>query len=257
MTNSSEPIHIISLGAGVQSSTMALMAQYGELTPMPESAIFADTGDEPKEVYYWLRILTTKIPSIRVIQLKGERLSDGIINKWGHSEIPAFFINDSGELSIGKRQCTNHWKIQPIRREARKIMESYGSKKVILWHGISTDEISRAKDSNANWIEHRFPLIERRMSRMDCLEWLKRNHIDYVPKSACFFCPYRNDKQWRTSKTRPEEWGLISEIDLLLNKRNEFLHRSCRPINEVDFSTEEERGQLNMFNNECEGMCGV
>ena len=36
-----------------------------------------------------------------------------------------------------------------------------------------------------------------------------------------------------------------------------YLHASRKPLSEVDFSTEEERGQLNMFNNECEGMCGV
>lgn len=38
-----DPIHVISLGAGVQSSTMALMAANGEITPMPKCAIFADT----------------------------------------------------------------------------------------------------------------------------------------------------------------------------------------------------------------------
>jgi len=49
-----EPLHIISLGAGVQSSTMALMAAAGEITPMPTAAIFADTQDEPASVYRWL-----------------------------------------------------------------------------------------------------------------------------------------------------------------------------------------------------------
>jgi hypothetical protein len=34
---------VISLGAGVQSSVMALMAAEGELTPMPDCAIFSDT----------------------------------------------------------------------------------------------------------------------------------------------------------------------------------------------------------------------
>ena len=42
----SEPIHILSLGAGVQSSTLALMAAAGEVTPMPVAAIFADTHAE-------------------------------------------------------------------------------------------------------------------------------------------------------------------------------------------------------------------
>jgi hypothetical protein len=50
----SEPIHILSLGAGVQSSTLALMAAAGEVTPMPTAAIFADTQDEPASVYRWL-----------------------------------------------------------------------------------------------------------------------------------------------------------------------------------------------------------
>lgn len=38
---------VLSLGAGVQSSTMALMAAKGEITPMPDCAIFADTQSEP------------------------------------------------------------------------------------------------------------------------------------------------------------------------------------------------------------------
>ena len=54
--------HIISLGAGVQSSTMALMAAKGEITPMPDAAIFADTGWEPKYVYDWLDWLETQLP---------------------------------------------------------------------------------------------------------------------------------------------------------------------------------------------------
>ncbi|MDX9784983.1 MAG: hypothetical protein RBT72_09580 [Spirochaetia bacterium] len=38
--------HLLSLGAGVQSSTLALMAAAGEVTPMPTAAIFADTQAE-------------------------------------------------------------------------------------------------------------------------------------------------------------------------------------------------------------------
>ena len=51
-------LHVISLGAGVQSTAMALMAAHGELKPTPDCAIFADTGAEPAAVYEhlkWLR----------------------------------------------------------------------------------------------------------------------------------------------------------------------------------------------------------
>jgi hypothetical protein len=57
-----EPVHIISLGAGVQSSTMALMAAHGEIKPMPVCAIFADTQDEPARVYEWLDWLEKQLP---------------------------------------------------------------------------------------------------------------------------------------------------------------------------------------------------
>jgi hypothetical protein len=54
MNGEAAPVHIISLGAGVQSSTMALMAARGLILPRPIGAIFADTQDEPASVYRWL-----------------------------------------------------------------------------------------------------------------------------------------------------------------------------------------------------------
>lgn len=44
-------LHALSLGAGVQSTTMALLAAHGDIGPTPDCAIFADTGWEPKAVY--------------------------------------------------------------------------------------------------------------------------------------------------------------------------------------------------------------
>lgn len=33
--------------------------------------------------------------------------------------------------------------------------------------------------------------------------------------------------------------------------------RYCVPLDEVDLTTAEDRGQLTLWDNECEGMCGV
>ena len=52
-------LRVISLGAGVQSTTMALLAAHGEIQPMPDAAIFADTGWEPAAVYRHLEWLTS------------------------------------------------------------------------------------------------------------------------------------------------------------------------------------------------------
>jgi hypothetical protein len=49
-------LRILSLGAGVQSSALALMIEQGELPPI-DAAIFADVKGEPKKVYEWLEYL--------------------------------------------------------------------------------------------------------------------------------------------------------------------------------------------------------
>jgi 3'-phosphoadenosine 5'-phosphosulfate sulfotransferase (PAPS reductase)/FAD synthetase len=145
-------IHIISLGAGVQSSTMALMAAEGLIKPKPSFAVFADTGDEPLEVYLWLEKLCELLPfRVKIAHrdaLYG-KLSDNLF-QWDHSQIPAFKINPAtGKPGIGKRQCTKHWKIVPVHRKIREVTETQRKRLpngfVHLWQGISTDEISRCK----------------------------------------------------------------------------------------------------------------
>lgn len=36
-----------------------------------------------------------------------------------------------------------------------------------------------------------------------------------------------------------------------------YLHRSGVPLGEADLSTDADRGQLDLFANECAGMCGL
>jgi len=43
-------LRVLSLGAGVQSSTLALMVEKGEI-PKVDCGIFADVGGEPQTVY--------------------------------------------------------------------------------------------------------------------------------------------------------------------------------------------------------------
>lgn len=258
-------LHILSLGAGVQSTTMALMAAHRELTPMPDAAIFADTGWEPKAVYDHLDWLC----SPNVLPFPVRRVSDGNIRegivgatngkRW--ASIPAF----AGSGMI-RRQCTKEYKLVPLRREQRRMLGIAGKRSpkspvMTVWIGISTDEIMRAKPPREGWLEHKFPLIDLGMSRGGCLAWLARHDYPRPPKSACIGCPFRSDKSWRSLTA--EEFEDACEIDQAIrtgmrNMVDEvYLHRSLKPLDEVDLSTAEERGQFNMFNNECEGLCGV
>ncbi len=271
-----EPIHIISLGAGVQSSTMALMAACGEITPMPRAAIFADTQAEPKSVYTWLDWLDKQLPFPVYRVSKGSLEKNCLSVKFSEknkrlsfSGIPAYIRQPDGSAGLAPRQCTRDFKIDPctkavnaVRREAE-----YNCTRALLWIGISIDEIYRAKaHRNSPRIENRFPLFEHRFSRQNCLTWMAERGFPVPPRSACYFCPYHNDAEWvRLRDKEPEEFAraIQFEKDFQISVARTpmtgvpFLHKSMKPLSEVDFSTEEERGQLNMFNNECEGMCGV
>src|SRR6185312_3527150 len=109
--------HIISLGAGVQSSTMALMAAHGEITPMPDAAIFADTQDEPPEVYEHLAWLKSILPFPVHVATAG-KLSARLLEGYEGARTP-FYIKGG---AISSRQCTREFKIRPIRRKVRELL---------------------------------------------------------------------------------------------------------------------------------------
>jgi hypothetical protein len=266
-------IHVISLGAGVQSTTMALMAARGEIAPMPDCAIFADTGAEPQAVYEhlkWLQALGLPFP---VFVVSAGNLREQILatmrGEFRLDARPPFFVIRNKQRAMLNRQCTHDLKVTPIRR---KIVELLGGRRpkgaCELWIGISLDEALRMKPSDVRYIDNRFPLIEKRMSRRDCLAWLTANGYPRPPKSACTFCPYHNDEAWRTMKREdPESFADAVAIDAAIrpglstaarpSASQWFVHGSLKPLDEVDLSTARDWGQLDLFNNECEGMCGV
>ena len=266
-------LNIISLGAGVQSSTMALMAAHGEITPMPDCAIFADTQSEPKAVYEWLNWLEKQLPFpvFRVTQgsLKNESLKlqgKGDV-KFVRNVIPAFSLDKQGNKGMLLRKCTADFKIAPIKRKQRSVMKERGLKHLYSWIGISTDEAHRMKPSGVRYATNIWPLIDKGMTRGHCLEWMKNKGYPQPPKSACTFCPYHADKQWKEIKDNtPDEFLEVVEFEKEWNewiKRDGlpsqlrgkiYLHRSCVPLDQVRFDVNQ---TLDLFGNECEGMCGI
>ena len=265
--------HILSLGAGVQSSTMALMAAKGEITPMPDCAIFADTGWEPKRVYEWLDWLETQLPFPLYRVSKGN-LREDIVNSFGKkrvASVPFYTESENTRGGLLRRQCTREYKVEPITKKIRELMglkprqRAKGKVSVNLWIGISTDEIIRMKPNRETWITNRWPLIEKHMSREKCLDWMMKNCYPKPEKSSCIGCPYHNDAAWREMKMHDKtSWLDAVEIDKLIRdgirgtKEKLYMHRSLRPLDEVDFRNLEDMGQQRLeFGEDCDGMCGV
>jgi hypothetical protein len=255
---------ILSLGAGVQSSTLALMAEHGEIEK-PDYAIFADTGWEPQHCYEWLDWLEKQL-SYPVLRVSKGNIRDDLLENIDSSKrfesIP-FFV-DGG---IGRRQCTSEYKIAPIRIKIRELLGynkgqriPKGSVKMMI--GISRDEAQRMKPSRDVWIENQWPLIDAGMTRTDCLIWMQKNGYPKPPKSSCIGCPYHSNAHWRDMKANDEKaWEDACFVDSSLRskglrgymKNAEYMHRSLTPLSVANIGDEY---TVDMFGNECTGFCG-
>jgi hypothetical protein len=279
--------NVLNLGAGVQSSCLALMAAKGEITPMPDFAVFADTQAEPQSVYDWLDWLERQLPFPVYRVTKGNltdeslevkiRKSDGPRSKAGDETIrrliPLFGIMPNGDrtAAIG-RKCTSDYKVAPIVKEIRsrcEIKRGESEVQVTQWIGISFDEMQRMRGAAHQWTQHRWPLVETRMRRHDCLEWMRQNGYPEPPRSACYYCPFHSDAEWRRLRDDdPDYFERAVQFDKDIRAKYKahdptmlmevYLHNSCKPLGEIDFDSDEQKGQQVWdFQAECEGMCGV
>jgi len=252
---------VLSLGAGVQSTTLLLMACKGEIEK-PDVAIFADTGWESRRTYDHLKWLKSEserhgIPVIVVQErnIRDDSLNASELNK-GFYFMP-LFMDKSGKHLMGKRQCTNRYKLQPIFHKIRELLDvsrraKVKSGAVEMWLGISLDEAQRMSLSYSKWLGKRYPLVERMMSRNDCIMWLHNNYNGLsVAKSACIGCPYHGNLEWQEIYTNAEEWEDALLVDETIRHGSktveaytQYLHRSFKPLRDVDLRTPEAKGQL-------------
>lgn len=270
MDNKNNPtLRILSLGAGVQSSTMALMADEGYFGVKPDAAIFADTGWEPQKVLEHLDYLKSRLSYPVYIVNKGNIKNDILqaLSPGGSqfASAPFFTLDENGKKGMGRRQCTREYKITPIAKKIRELMglvprQRFPKDKFVeVWIGISMDEIMRMKPSRFWWIQNRWPLIEKKISRHDCLQWYEDKHYVKPVKSACIGCPFHDDAFWLEMKTnRPQEFREAVQFDKDMRVHNpktkNYVHRSCVPLDQVEFKNDTRK---DFFNEECEGMCGI
>ena len=269
----------LSLGAGVQSSVMLMLAIKGEIE-RPDHVIFADTGWEPKHTYdhvAWCERQCIKAGIPFHIVSNGNIRKDAIHaraadfgpyeGRW--ASMPLFV--DSGKKVIGRirRQCTAEYKLQPLRKKQRELLNykpkmriPAGSAEVMI--GISIDESRRASQSTEKWVDNIYPLIDpMKMSRGDCQKWWEENypHIK-LKKSACVGCPNRSDREWlEMQKNQPEEFKDSCEFDEAMRDQVplnglSYLHRGLKPLRQTDFNN----AQMGLDLEDeiyCAGGCGL
>lgn len=275
MTDEQEKkLTVISLGWGMQSWVLVAMSALGEL-PKVDFAIHSDTTWERGYTYEfakkwtpWLedrgvkvvivsdakqarKVYTAKtdIPASKSGDVGGSVFipavsryeGDRVIDEYGGVSGNAYTTgkNIDGQL---RRQCTQRWKIAPMRRYITRELERLEiSKKpgvVEQWLGITLDEWQRAKDSDVKYIIHKFPLLDKNMTRQDCINWLQRNNLPTPGKSSCTFCPYHSIVAWQQLKRQNgKDWAQAVEVDeRIRNKRPPyplFVHPERKPLPEA------------------------
>lgn len=251
------------MGAGVQSSTLLLMAVHGEL--QIDRAIFADTQWEPKAVYDWLETLVPIAERAGIpvdVVTAGNIRGDALSASRRIASMPLYARNQEGKPGALQRQCTQEYKTSPVRARIRALLGikrtlRRGMEPATVVIGISRDEGERMRDSDVAYIRHEYPLVARHITRADCVRWLADHGYPEPPKSACLGCPYTDNARWRDMRdSRPDEWADAVDFDARVRRMSRidgdvYLHRSLVPLPMVDLSTKEERiaasGQLNFF----------
>jgi hypothetical protein len=273
-------LRVLSLGAGVQSSTLLLLSLRGELPPL-DGVIFADTSWEPRAVYEhfaWLEALAgaagVTICRVTAGDIRADALRSrvrGHVADGTRAVSMPFYVADGDAPDGGmiRRQCTREYKLDPIRRKIRELAglapgQPAGDRvHVEEWVGISADELGRIRASRDYWITLRYPLIfdmRPAWRRSDCVAWLRREYPDHpVPRSACIGCPFHSNAEWRAMRDcDPVSWRDAVAFDRAIRatggpRGDAYLHPSRRPLDEAPIDVDDPR-QGSLFS--C-GVCGT
>jgi len=277
---------ILSLGAGVQSTTLYLMAIEGEI-PTFDLCVFADTQAEPAAVMQhleWLQslggppiVITTAGSLTEAIDLRQEDGSPLPGQSGRNVLIPGFAVDErTGARGMIPRQCTRDFKIRPIERAVKQHLFGLESRQHVPRNaqieqvlGLSYDEPKRVIRVKQRFAEkgERYtvdlPLWDLEMTRGDCIKYLKDRVPHETPRSACVYCPYKSDAEWRDLKeNHPADWARAVDLDNKFRHAargncKRFLHSSGQPLELVDLTkAKTEPANRSQFVNECEGMCG-
>ena len=201
--------HILSFGAGVQSTALLLMS-CKKILPTLDCAVFADVGFEPERVYKhmeWCKEYASEHGiKVETVKWTKDGLCEDTINALSNEDggrvagMPFFTAEKEGEVQgMSMRQCTADYKIKPINKYLREQVlnlkpRQRAPKEVVIkqWMGISFDEASRAKPSREKWKEHVFPFLgwgiesplqKNNWRRYQIINWLEENFPDIkVPR---------------------------------------------------------------------------
>ena len=190
----------LSLGAGVDTTAILLMPDVMDKT---DFVMFADTGGENPETYAYLN---------KYIKPYLEQIGKPLIVVHGEEKVRGEIKTNMEEAYLGwniipvrfLRHCTDKWKIKPMHKY---LSETYPEEELKVIIGFAYDEIQRANANRWKDQEVWYPLIEKKMTRDDCVRYIISKGFPIPPKSGCFYCPFQRLDQWKELRFKhPDLW---------------------------------------------------
>ena len=242
---------IWSSGGGVQSTAIAALICQGELSP--DLSIIVDTERELSTTWdYLYKWVVPELEAAGVDLHRVPKSQYATVDLWRNDDIliPAFTTEGDG---VGKlpTYCSNEWKQRVMRRWAVE----EGVKKADVWIGFTIDELRRVTQPTGKW-QHAYPLIDRRMTRGDCIALVKRMGWPEPPRSSCWMCPNKPKSEWQWQKENaPDDFqrAIGFEMGIQAKDPDLWLTQSGMPLEETEFDD-----QQDLFTGRCDsGMCFV
>jgi len=233
---------ILSFGAGMQSTALALMScenaikglPIHPLVPVYDIVVFCDLGMEPPWVMKQVEF--TRIACERAgIQFKvlDAPLYQDFMDNFGERRtisIPWWTLSEDGHKSKMPRNCTIDYKVNVISKYVRWEVLGYRKgqrlrdedKKAHEMHmGFGYEEQQRCKESPNPMFVNRFPLVDMKLVRADNYAYIRDVWGLETKASACTFCPFHRNYFFQHLKDhQPVEYERLLGVDNLLRDKN-------------------------------------
>lgn len=241
-------------GGGVQSSAVAALIVQGKIRP--NLAVIVDTEREQSTTWAYMDAVTAPaLASVGVTLHRVLKSRYATVDVFGGKEgilplIPAF-TTQGGEIGKLTTFCSNEWKRRVARRWATK---EHGVTAATCWVGFSTDELARVPKTNTGKWQDRFPLIEQKMNRGDCIALVKHMGWPEPPRSSCWMCPNHTQAEWRDIRdNKPRDWKRAVLFDrwLRMYDQHAYIHADAVPLDQADLDDKNET----LFGRCESGMC--
>lgn len=245
----STQMKILSCGAGMQSTALALMSCANKLlqenranqfnferadkVPIYDAILFCDLGLEPQWVYEQVRFIqyACEWAGIPFYVLKSN-LYDDYIENFGKSRvvsIPFWSVDENGKKGKMMRNCTLDYKINIMQKFVRQNLLGYAKgqrtkpqdiKAHEMHLGFSKEEERRCKENPHKMFVNKFPLCEMNFVRADSYAYIKDVWGLEAKASACCFCPFHTNYFFEYIKENHlSEYEKTVSFDQILEKQ--------------------------------------